>query len=37
VESGDEAFDDLTGAEFEPGDAGEFFRPQRSFQGLGHW
>lgn len=37
VESGDEAFDDLAGAEFESGDAGEFFRPQRSFQGLGHW
>ena len=37
MESGDEAFDDLSGAEFEPGDAGEFFRPQRSFQGLGHW
>ena len=36
MESGDEAFDDLSSAEFESGDASEFFRPQRFFQGLGH-
>ncbi len=37
VESGDEAFDDLAGSQFKPGNPRQFFRPQRSFQGLGHW
>jgi hypothetical protein len=37
VESGDEAFDDLAGPQLKPGNPRQLFRPQRSFQGLGHW